>query len=98
MKLTACSGVAASRSQTTPSAMVRLERCDGCTTETRLAYSEGCHALLGWVAPLLPRARAVPGRPAALLRGSSEARWGGGRALPVGRGGGRAARGEPAPE
>src|ERR1041384_625192 len=79
MKLTACSGVAARRSQVTPSAMVRIERWAGCTTETRFAYSEGCHARLGlgwpWVrerlSPLgLARAAARAGR-ARSLRGSN---------------------------
>src|ERR1041384_4403833 len=59
MKLTACSGVAARRSQVTPSAMARIERWDGWTTETRLAYSEGCHAVLGSRWPLV-RWRLVP--------------------------------------
>src|ERR1041385_826451 len=79
MKLTACSGVAARRSQTTPSAMVRIERWDGCTTDTRFAYSDGCHTLLGLLWPVarlralgfaLAALAARPGR-AGSLRGSN---------------------------
>src|ERR1051325_10094077 len=71
MKLTACSGVAARRSQTTPSAMVRLERWDGCTTDTRFAYSDGCQASDGFLWPLGARPLTGAGRGGSLPRGSN---------------------------
>ena len=51
MKLTPCSGVAASRSHTTPSAIAMLGRWVGWTTETRFEYSDGRHAWTGSTCP-----------------------------------------------
>ena len=72
MKLTACSGVAARRSQITPSAIVRCGRCDGCTTETRLEYSDGCQAWMVFILPL-PLGTAVVCAVMALV--GAAARW-----------------------